>query len=152
MARAEYGFALLCCSIAVYLHRSEINWAVGFALFWYIDVFSTFPALVAFHWSRNGLISRIYYVAYNFLHSAVTQGLVVLVWTRMAGWHWELLALPIHLSVDRAIFNNYPKPFGIAFDPVIHPAFLEFCESYRSYSTNQKFEWKRPAETGVASV
>ena len=34
---------------------------------------------------------------------------------------WALLALPLHLFGDRALFGNFYKSFGIEFEPSAHP-------------------------------
>jgi hypothetical protein len=62
-------------------------------------------------------------VLYNTMHSMFTQGVVTLLWGLLFGWQWALLALPIHLCGDRALFGNFLKPFGVTFEPVEHPAF-----------------------------
>src|SRR5205823_3578208 len=77
----------------------------------------------AFHRSATKRISKAYYVLYNTMHSMFTQGVVTLLWGLLFGWEWALLALPIHLCGDRALFGNFLKPFGVTFEPVEHPAF-----------------------------
>ncbi len=44
-------------------------------------------------------------------------------WVLAFGWEWALLAIPIHLLGDRALFGNALKPFSVPFEPEAHPAF-----------------------------
>ena len=52
------------------------------------------------------------------------------------GPEWALLALPIHLFGDRAIFGNFLKPFGLSFEPSTHPLYREFSISYDELQAN----------------
>ena len=51
-------------------------------------------------------------------------------WCLLVRPEWALLALPIHLCGDRAIFGNFLKPFGLSFEPVAHPAYKELVKNY----------------------
>ena len=124
-ARAEYALGFLVCLGLMIAHWDGLNFWLAIALFAYIDLVGTVPGLLAYHRSPDGQIARTYYVLYDVMHSAVTQGLVMIAFTGLFGFQWALLGIPTHLCVDRAMFNNYPKPFGLAFDPVLHPAFQE---------------------------
>lgn len=140
-ARAEYLLALIACVTTMIAHWPALNVWLAAALFAYIDLFSTVPGLVAFHMSADGRISKAYYVLYDVLHSAVTQGLVVAVLVAEFDFQWSFLAIPVHLCIDRGAFNNYPKPFGVAFDPVPHPAFERFRHEYAAFDGGRA-DWK----------
>jgi hypothetical protein len=140
-ARAEYFLGFLSCIALMLIHWSSLNIWVAIVLFAYIDLAGTIPGLIAYHRSPTGQISRAYYVVYDVLHSAVTQGVFVIVYVEIFAWHWALLAIPAHLFIDRSLFNNYPKPFGVAFDPVRHPAIDELTRSYQSFDSS-KADWK----------
>jgi hypothetical protein len=64
------------------------------------------------------------------MHSLLTAGLVAGVWCLTIGPEWALLALPLHLFGDRALFGNFLKPFGFAFEPATHPAYDTLRSSY----------------------
>lgn len=150
-ARLEYGLGLVACVWLMIANWSELNFWLAFALFWYIDVIGTAPGLLAYHFSRDGRIHKAYYVLYDVLHSAFTQGLVVIAFIQLFGWQWALLAIPAHLFVDRAWFNNYPKPFGVAFDPVPHPAFERFKADYARFDAASA-DWKAIKRGEVSEV
>ncbi|MGH3858650.1 hypothetical protein [Actinokineospora sp.] len=125
LIRLEYLVAL---GLSMYLfveHIGAINWFVFAGLFLYIDLIGYIPGAIAFHRSKTKQISKVYYVLYNIMHSLVTQAAVALVWSLVFGPEWALLALPIHLCGDRALFGNFLKPFSVTFEPVVHPAFAQ---------------------------
>ncbi|GAA1612048.1 hypothetical protein GCM10009764_39820 [Nocardia ninae] len=96
---------------------------VAVCLYQYIDVFGLYPGSIAMRRSKTGRIGKVYYLLYNILHSAVTQGIVVISLWLIFGWHWEYLAIPIHLCADRGLLNNYPKPFFFPWNPETLPEF-----------------------------
>jgi hypothetical protein len=126
LLRGEYGVALLVCSVLFVLHIDEVRWVPAVALFAYIDLIGYVPGAIAYRRSANGDISKVYYVLYNTMHSFVTQAAVVGIWAGVAGFEWALLAVPIHLCGDRAIFGNFLKSFRVPFEPAQVPAFAEF--------------------------
>lgn len=152
-ARLEYTAILAVCAGLLIYHWGSVNIWLGLLLFAYIDLIGTVPSLIAAHRSTTGRIHRGYYVAYNILHSLVTQIAFTMVYVLLFGWQWCLLAIPVHLCVDRAMFNNYPKPFGVAFDPVEHPAFAEFVRNYEQFDPDTA-DWKaiKAANAGNASA
>lgn len=123
LIRLEYLGALGVAFYFFFGHLGEINWWAFAFLFVYIDAIGYIPGAIAFHRSATKRISKTYYVLYNTMHSMATQGAVTLLWGLLFGWNWALLALPIHLCGDRALFGNFLKPFGVTFEPVEHPAF-----------------------------
>lgn len=126
MLRAEFAVAL-AVSIGYFLaHITEINWWAAVVLFVYIDLVGYIPGAIAYRRTAGGDISKVYYVLYDVMHSFVTQAAVVGLWIWIAGPEWALLAIPIHLCGDRALFGNFPKPFAVPFEPLALPAWLEF--------------------------
>lgn len=123
LLRLEYLVGLGLSVVLLVVHRGQVNWWVFAALFVYIDLVGYIPGAIAFHRSKSKRIAKVYYVLYNTMHSLVTQAAVALLWTLLVRPEWALLALPIHLCGDRAVFGNFLKPFRLSFEPVAHPAF-----------------------------
>lgn len=130
--RAEYGIALVLSLVAAVAHFGQIRWIPFLTLFVYIDVIGYIPGAIAFRRAAGHSISRIYYVLYNAMHSLVSAAVVAGAWCLVFGPEWALLALPIHLMGDRALFGNFLKPFGVTFEPATHPLFAEFSEKYQA--------------------
>ncbi|MEG3628039.1 hypothetical protein [Streptomyces poriticola] len=131
LSRLEWLGFLAVSLVLAYQHRSEIRWWVFALLFAVIDVIGYLPGAIAFRRSPDRRVARGYYVAYNVMHSLVTAGLLAGAWALFVGPEWALLALPIHLMGDRALFGNSLKPFGVAFEPQTDPDFREFQQRYR---------------------
>jgi len=148
MLRLEWLGGLVACAVLTVQHFSEIRWAVFFGLFAAIDVVGYVPGAVAFRRSRDGRISHWYFVAYNTMHSLVTAGVVAGLWAVLVKPEWALLALPVHLLGDRALFGNSLKPFGVRFEPAPHPAYVDFERKY-SISREGKSDVSR---TGAGAV
>ncbi|MGV9415432.1 hypothetical protein ACWDOP_36510 [Nocardia sp. NPDC003693] len=129
--RAEWLTGFAVATVLAVLHYHEIRWPVFIMLFLAIDVLGYLPGAIAFRRSRTGRIAKGYYVAYNISHSLVTAAVVAGLWSWWFGAEWALLALPIHLFGDRALFGNSIKPFGVPFEPAPMAAFTEFEEKYR---------------------
>ncbi|WP_432095812.1 hypothetical protein [Streptomyces sp. bgisy100] len=130
LIRLEYGLGLVVAAVLFFTHLDDVRWLPAAGLFLYIDLIGYLPGAVAHHRSPDGRIPKVYFVLYNVMHSLVTQGLVVLAWIWLFGAEWALLAVPIHLFGDRALFGNYLKPFALRFEPEIHPAYAAFRERY----------------------
>jgi hypothetical protein len=130
LLRAEYGAALIAAVAVALVHLGQIRWPVFIGMFVYIDLIGYLPGAVAYRRARGGDIGRGFYVLYNSMHSFLSAGAVAGAWCLLARPEWALLALPIHLCGDRAIFGNFLKPFGLSFEPVTHPAYKEFVKSY----------------------
>jgi hypothetical protein len=128
LLRGEYGVALVVCSALFLWHITEVRWVPAVTLFAYIDLIGYIPGAIAHHRARGARIPKVYYVLYNTMHSFITQAAVVGLWIYMAGPEWALLAVPIHLCGDRAIFGNFLKPFRVPFEPAVIPEFTEFDE------------------------
>ena len=123
--RAEYFVALLLSLYLLVLHYHEVNWLHFVILFAYIDLIGYIPGAIAYRISKDKKISRTFYVLYNTMHSLISASFVALLWCLTMGMEWALLALPIHLCGDRAIFGNFLKPFALSFEPKEHPAFSQ---------------------------
>lgn len=124
--RAEFGIGLAAATTLALMHLNEINWIQFVVLFAYIDVFGYLPGVLR-HMRRPELpMPHRYYVLYNTMHSFVTTAVVAAIWVVTFGPVWALLALPIHLCGDRALFGNFMKPFAVAFEPEPHPAYVRF--------------------------
>ncbi len=124
LIRLEYLVGLVVGIVLFAIHLGEVRWLPAVALFVYIDLIGYLPGAIAYHRSRTKDISRVYFVLYNTMHSLATQAAVVGLWALLIGWEWALLAIPIHLFGDRALFGNFLKPFAVRFEPVPHPAFV----------------------------
>ncbi|MFE5796844.1 hypothetical protein ACFQ8C_30305 [Streptomyces sp. NPDC056503] len=130
LVRAEYALGLVVAAVLFFAHLGDINWWAFAGLFLYIDLIGYIPGAIAFRRSADGDIPKGYYVAYNIMHSLVTQGLVALAWIWLWGAEWALLALPLHLFGDRALFGNFLKPFALRFEPEVHPAYRRLHEEF----------------------
>ncbi|MFJ8658560.1 hypothetical protein [Streptomyces sp. NPDC093795] len=123
LLRLEYLVALGVSLELFVTHLDEVRWLPAVALFLYIDLIGYIPGAIAFRRSPDGQIHKGYYVAYNIMHSLVTQAAVIGLWVLLFGFEWALLAIPIHLFGDRALFGNALKPFALSFEPKTHPAY-----------------------------
>jgi hypothetical protein len=130
LLRAEYAAGLLIAIVLALLHRGDIRWLAFVGMFVYIDVIGYLPGAIAYRRSAERQIPQAYYLLYNSMHSLLSAGLVAGLWCLLVRPEWALLALPIHLCGDRALFGNFLKPFGLSFEPVTHPAYQEFVKSY----------------------
>ncbi len=128
--RAEYAIALGVAVVLAVLHVGDLRWPVFVGLFLYIDVIGYLPGALAFRRARGGRISLTYYRLYNAMHSLVSAAAVAGLWCLLVRPEWALLALPIHLCGDRALFGNFLKPFGVSFEPATHPAYQEVVNRY----------------------
>jgi hypothetical protein len=124
LIRLEYLVGLMIAVVLLVVHAGAVRWLPAVGLFVHIDLIGYLPGAIAYHRSASKRIGKIYYVLYNTMHSLVTQALVVGLWAWLIGWEWALLAVPIHLFGDRALFGNFLKPFAVRFEPVPHPAFV----------------------------
>jgi hypothetical protein len=126
--RAEYAVAWVVVSVLIVMHWSEIRLLPAIILFAYIDVIGYIPGAIAFRRSKDGRISKNYYLAYNIMHSMITQGAVILLWGFTIGWEWALLAIPWHLFADRGIYGNFLKPFSLPFEPHAAPGYRRLID------------------------
>jgi hypothetical protein len=134
LMRAEYLVALAVSVILLVVHVADVRWWAFVLLFVYIDAIGYIPGAIAYRRSGGHMIPKVYYVLYNSMHSLVSAAVVAGVWCLVIGPEWALLALPIHLFGDRALFGNFLKPFGLSFEPVTHPDYKEFVSRYEQHS------------------
>lgn len=126
LMRLENLIALGVCVALFVIHLQDVRWLPAVLLFVYIDLIGYLPGAIAFHRSATKQIPRVYYVLYNTMHTFSTQFVVAGAWVLVFGWEWALLAIPIHLFGDRALFGNTLKPFAVSFEPAPHPAYVRF--------------------------
>ncbi|WP_013590041.1 membrane protein [Paraburkholderia phenoliruptrix] len=130
LIRLEYLAALTICVGLLVAHWTQIRWWAFAFLFLYIDLIGYLPGAVAHRRHYGRRIARRFYVLYNVAHSALSGFFVAAAWAWFVEPEWALLAIPIHLCGDRAIFGNFLKPFGLSFEPALHPDFAAFKTSY----------------------
>jgi len=123
---------LLALSIYVLIQQIEaLNvWHFVIAIAWQ-DAISYYPAAILYYWRRKPdeplRMSRWFYVVYNVMHGVPANLAVLLVWYHEnGGWEPAMLAIPIHLCIDRGLAGRYLKSFSIAFEPREHELFAEF--------------------------
>ncbi|MGW3306614.1 hypothetical protein ACWDG9_08505 [Streptomyces sp. NPDC001073] len=146
LLRLEWLGGLVVCAVLAVRHLSDIRWGVFISLFVVIDAIGYLPGALAFRRSPDGRISRWYFVAYNTMHSLVTAGVLAGAWAVLVKPEWALLALPLHLLGDRALFGNSLKPFGVRFEPHPHPAYGEFERVYSNSAGSNSDESRRSAD------
>jgi hypothetical protein len=134
LLRAEYGATLTAAVVVALIHFGQIRWPVFIGMFVYIDIIGYLPGALAYRRAGGGNIRRGFYVLYNSTHSLLSAGAVAGAWCLLVRPEWALLALPIHLCGDRAIFGNFLKPFGLSFEPVTHPAYQELVQNYDQHT------------------
>jgi hypothetical protein len=134
LMRLDYLVLLGILSAVVLAHAGQVHWWRFVVAFSWIDLISTVPAYYIYYGRRNGRhrsIPLVWYRLYNFAHSLTTNAIIVGVWYALTGSvEWAMLAAPIHIFGDRALFGNVFKPDGLSFEPVYHPAFERFLEEY----------------------
>lgn len=130
LARLESGSLLLVCAALTVSHLDEVSWTTFVGLFLVIDVIGYLPGMIAYRRSNVTAVHRVYYVLYNVMHSLTTWTVVLGLWVLVSGWQWALLAVPLHLLGDRALFGNSLKSFRVSFEPEKHPAFADFERRY----------------------
>jgi hypothetical protein len=116
-ARREALVALVAAVALAFAHRHELDVARFAALFIIIDVVGYLPGLLAHRASGGRPIAPVYYALYNGAHSFVTGAAVAAIWAVALRPEWALLAIPIHLLGDRALFGNFRKTAGAPFEP-----------------------------------
>jgi hypothetical protein len=144
LLRLEYLIGLAGSIILAIVHIHAIRWIPFIAFFAYIDLIGYIPGAIAYRRTPGGRISRVYYVLYNITHSAAVNVLVVGVWVLAVGPEWALLAVPIHLCGDRALFGNFLKTFAVPFEPHVLPAFERFEEELQRQAADDLGQRGRP--------
>lgn len=136
LERIDWTVIGLVPLILVVLHWREVEWWRFTWAFLFPDLIGTLPGLVTYYARRSGphrSIPTVIHVLYNFGHCYAGIALFCAIWYLITGkLEWAMLALPIHLAGDRSVFGNIYKPFGTAFEPVPHEAFLRFETEYEA--------------------
>ena len=143
--RLEYGAGLVGAVVLAVLHLGQIRWPVFVGLFAVIDVVGYLPGAIAWRRAGGGPIGAGYYLSYNIMHSVLSAAAIAAGCCVLAGPQWALLALPIHLCGDRALFGNFYKPLGLSFEPRTHPAYQEFVNHYAPPTQPQPAHPSHPA-------
>lgn len=125
LARLEYWLVLLVSLALLVQHWSEVRWLPFIALFLYIDLIGYLPGAIV-HRRRGGRVPAIFYRLYNLTHNYLSAGVVAVLWWLVVGPEWALLALPIHLMGDRAVFGNGFKTPKLSFEGAPHDEFVQF--------------------------
>jgi len=123
LVRIEYGIAFLALLVLLVIHIGDVRIIPAIILFGYIDLIGYLPGAIAYRRSPDERIGRLYYVLYNIGHSFITGAVVAGLWSLIIGPEWALLMIPLHLTLDRSLFGNFPKAFSVSFEPKPHPAF-----------------------------
>jgi hypothetical protein len=152
LLRGEYALALFGSIVLAVYHLGDLRWPVFIAMFAYIDLIGYLPGAVAYRRAHGGALSRSYYVLYNSTHSLLSAAAVAGLWCLLVRPEWALLALPIHLCGDRALFGNFLKPFGVSFEPVTHPAYKEFVNNYDNQLASQPESQRAVDRTSETTV
>lgn len=140
LIRIEYLLFIFVILYFLSTHYSDVRWGYFIFFFVIIDIIGYLPGAIAFRFSKTKRISFIYYITYNFTHSFITILAVSLLWCLWTGPEWALLAMPLHLCGDRALFGNFIKPFATFFEPSLHPAFAKFSSEISLVDTNSESE------------
>ncbi len=119
--RAEYGLLGAASAYLLWRNRRNVRWPVAAIMLLYGDAIGYVPGAVAYRRSHGGRVPRGYYAAYNAMHSALTGTAVAATWAKFRRPEWALLAIPLHIGVDRAFFGNFLKSFSVSFEPRPHP-------------------------------
>jgi hypothetical protein len=116
LIRSLHAGALLAITLALLLHLGDLRWTRFLVAFALIDLGGYLPGAVAFHRARGARIAPVYHHLYNVTHSFLTAAAAITIWGALAGPEWAMLAIPLHLCGDRALFGNGPKPAHLPFD------------------------------------
>jgi hypothetical protein len=107
------GLGLFLSSLIVsILLFQQINPLHYLFLFFVIDVFGYYPALIERYFSRNDRQPAPLYAVYNLFHSNCGGLLIAMVYLASGGDAVNLLALTLHYGIDRGFLGNYLKSPG----------------------------------------
>jgi phosphatidylglycerol lysyltransferase len=140
--RLEYSLLLLVSLATLFYHWDQIRWIPFLILFWYIDLIGYVPGAIVYR-LNGGKVPPFFYYLYNFTHNYVTAAVVAVLWGIFVGVEWALLALPIHLFGDRAIFGNSFKSIKVNYEGKPDQEFSQFS---RLFDQKQPY-YVAPAET-----
>jgi phosphatidylglycerol lysyltransferase len=121
LVRAEHAAIVVVGTLVQLLHAHEVNWWRAIGSFLIIDLVGYLPGMFAFRRSKTGSIASWYHHSYNIAHTYLVTGAGLALWTYLhGGLEWAMLAVPVHLSIDRGIFGNTLKPVELSFEPGDH--------------------------------
>src|SRR5258705_1460995 len=139
IVRLEYLMILAGLSVLVLAHRAEVNWLRFLVAFAWSDVIGTFPGLWWYYKRAapsNHAVPSGFYLAYRLGHSFLVVAAVTAVWYLAAQrFEWAMLAMPIHLLGDRAIFGNIYKSPRLEFEPAPNDVFKRFLNNFEAGET-----------------
>ena len=115
--RLEHVALLAVASLLALMHLSQLSWLHFIAAFVAIDLIGYIPGAIAQRRAGSAAISPLFHHLYNFTHSYLVAGVLVGAWALAGGFEWAMLAVPIHLSIDRGLFGNTYKPTSLPFEP-----------------------------------
>ncbi|MFL5913892.1 MAG: hypothetical protein ACJ768_25430 [Gaiellaceae bacterium] len=157
--RSEYVLLAAGSAYLLWRKRREVRWPVAAGLFFYNDTIGYVPGAIAYRRSPNRKISKLYYGAYNTMHSALTAVAVGAAWAKLVRPEWALLGIPLHIGVDRGLFGNFLKPYSVPFEPEPHPVWAsvqgELGKPWEGFSADADAvsrDGKRPPAVAVAQV
>jgi hypothetical protein len=116
--RLLYLAALAATAVALAVNLPALDWPRFLIAFVVIDLVGYLPGALAFRRAGGQAIAPLYHHLYNVTHSLLMAGVVMSWWAALAGFEWAMLAIPLHLFGDRALFGNGPKPVHRPFE---HP-------------------------------
>jgi hypothetical protein len=116
LGRLLFGVALVGTAVLLLGHLTAIDWPRFIIAFAAIDLGGYLPGALAFRRARGGGIAPVFHHLYNVTHSFFTAAIVIGAWAALAGFEWAMLAIPLHLFGDRALFGNGPKPASRPFE------------------------------------
>src|SRR4051794_3004378 len=121
IVRAENIALLLILSGLVVWRAGEVHWWRAATAFFIIDLVGYLPGALVHRRSKDGSISHWYHNLYNIAHTYLVTGTGVAIWAYFTGGlEWAMLAVPIHLCIDRGVFGNTLKPVELSFEPHQH--------------------------------
>lgn len=117
LVRLEH-VAVLLVTVALGLwHVREIDFLKFVPAFALIDLVGYLPGAIAQRRAGRGPIPPLFHHLYNVTHSYLVHGALIGLWALAAGrFEWAMLAVPIHLSIDRGLFGNSYKPTALPFE------------------------------------
>ena len=115
LMRLEALVGLTAAASLALAHLGEIRWPVFIGLFAAIDLVGFIPGALAQARARGERPKPIYYALYNATHNFATAAVLTLGWALAVRPEWALLAVPLHLWGDRALFGNFFKPLEGSF-------------------------------------
>lgn len=128
LTRLEYFCFLAFLLYLLFEHIHQVRWLYFLSFFIVIDLIGYIPGAIKYRRFNSLRPGEFYYVMYNVMHSFITASIICLLWCYFIQPEWALLAIPIHLCGDRAIFGNFMKSFTLSFEPQPLPEFIHFSK------------------------